>query len=358
MALWDSLVNKTNPTALAFNRMLNNKTYDAMSRYNGLLNRVLGKPSEIGGPDAKSKEIVFEKMQRTDGVKASVRFMDAAASFTYPSDGAQEYATATLAYDGDIWGEQEFLLAHGTLKHAIVHSELTIVDGDSKKGASLMDEYAQYFDASIRKELSTGILSANAPLRTSVGGIVWAIDDGGNTAGPAAVMDGATGGNASYAAYGLLDRSATANADFCPYVGASTGEFTIQTLQKGINMAAAAGGNVTVCPVGVNLYSKAQDLARSMQYVQAKGDWDSFGGKYVNLGGVDFCLEAGTNAPTSELILIDPETWVFIMNSKGFNVSFDDAPDLVASKRATIEFWAQFICRAPWKNAKLTGVTV
>lgn len=357
MALWDSLTNKTNPTALAFNRMLNNKTIDAVSRLNGLLYKILGKPQMVGR-DTKTQELRFSRVAYIDGVKQSIRHMGAVASVTYPASRNDEVATATLATNGAIWGESEFSLAHSVIKYAVPNSEWALIDGDSKKGASLMDEYAQFFEASIRKEISSSILSANAPALTTIGGIVYAIDDGGSTTGPAYVENGATGGNASYKMYGTLDRSASGNEIFCPYVGANTGEMTVPAIQKGINRAVANGGNPTVCPVGPTLYDKAQALAREYVQVNYDKEWDRFGGKYVNIGGVDFVLEGGTNAPTNVLTFIDPETWVLVLNNRLFDVTWDEARDLTAARRATVEYWIQFLCKQPAANSKLTGVTV
>jgi len=344
MALWDSLTNKTTTTALAFNRILNNKTLDAVRRRYGLMNRILGK-SDILGRDQKSQTITFERLERVDGVKKTIRFMGTAPSFTYPANTSAEIGAATVSYAEGKHGEAEFLLAHGSLHYAIPHSEVTLVDGQSKKGASLMEEYMQFFMSGIDKELSAGVLSANAPSLTAIGGIVYAVDDGI--------------ANSSYSDYGGLLRGASGNENFRSYVKTNAGEFTLELLQEGINQAVAAGGNPTICPVGTSLFGKAQQLARSYQLVTTTRDeWDTFGGKYVNLAGVDFCLEGGTNAPTDKLVLIDPTTWIFIMNSSGFKVDFHDAPWLTTSREATIEFWVQLLCKEPWKNAKIQGVTV
>lgn len=357
MPLWDSLTNKTNPTSLAFNKMLNDKTLDAISRRNGLMYLILGKPNPMGR-DEKSESLSFEKLTKTNGIRHSVRLMGAKATPTYPASISAEIATATGQHDNAIWGELEFSLAHGVLKWNVPHSELNTVSGDTVKGASLLEEYAQFFSTSLYTHLSEQILSANAPALTTIGGIVYAVDDGASQYGPAYINDDATGGNASYKMYGLLDRSIQQNAFTCPYVGASVGVLSIQAVQRAVNFAASAGGDVQIAPAGPELYGKAQDLARTYVQVSYDKKWDRFGGKYVNLGGVDFILEGGANAPTNTLAFIDPSSWVFVMNSGMFNVTWDDAPDLVASKRATVEYWAQLICKAPWKNAKLTGVTV
>jgi hypothetical protein len=109
--------------------------------------------------------------------------------------------------------------------------------------------------------------------------------------------------------------------------------------------------------VGPTLYQKAHELAQA--YVQTSYDkeWDRFGGKRVNLCGVDFVLEGGTYGPTDVLTFIDPDTWAVYMNNAGINVQFRDRNDLEDAKEAFVSLWFQALCKAPWKNSKLTGVT-
>jgi hypothetical protein len=355
MAIWDSIKDKTTVEAKAFKRSLNRKALDVLRRKNATLFRVLGKMDRLGSSDPKSTNISFERSVKCNGLKHSVLMMAAQPTFTYPTDGAQEYAAATMSYDADIAGSADFDICHGTLHVAIVNSEAKIVSGDSVRGESLMDMYQDYAIGGLDKAWSDGMLSTNAPARATIGGAVYAIDDGANASAPAGA---ATGGNASYSDYGGLLRATAANSVFGPYVKGGGGEMTIPLIQEGINYATIAGGNPTLCPVGVALFSKAQQLAQG--YVQTAYDkeWDKFGGKYVNIGGVDFALEGGANAPTNMLMFIDPTTWIWVQNSDGVKTDFHDAPWLEASGELTMEWWAQFICKAPWRNSKITGVTV
>jgi len=355
MAIWDSVTDKTNPTALAFNRSLNRKALDVLRRKNGLLFRVVGKMDPVGSKDPKSVNVSFERTEKCDGVNHSVLMMAAQPSFTYPTDGAQEYAAATMSYDADIVGRGDFALAHATLHLAIVNSEAKVVAGESKRGESLLSMYQDYAMGGLDKAWSDGMLSTTAPSRAAIGGIVYAVDDGANTSAPAGA---ATGGTAGYSAYGGLLRATAANSGFCPYVKGSGGEMTVDLIQEGINYATVAGGNVNTCPVGVALFSKAQALARGFVQTNYDKEWDKFGGKYVNIGGVDFVLEGGSNAPTSVLTFIDPTTWIWVQNSDGVKTNFHDAPWLEASGELTMEWWAQLICKAPWRNSKIVGVTV
>jgi hypothetical protein len=138
---------------------------------------------------------------------------------------------------------------------------------------------------------------------------------------------------------------------------ASIGDLTIPVIDRLQSNAILGGGNPTVSVCGATLHSKVKSLANA--YIQTTYDeqWAKFLGSYVQIGPTKFILDA--NGSNTILPFIDPETFVFVMKNKGITGSYIfDAPWLEASDAVKTEAWVGFICTAPWKNSKGTGIVV
>jgi hypothetical protein len=341
VALWNGSSLNNNVLAQVFNQLFNTKAIEIVRKENGLLYAILGKSWQ----DANSPTgVSFERLERISGNQIEVKLLGALDTITTVADGAAELATSSPAFTNNMFGSVTFDLTHYAQTKGIPSSEYNRIQGKEAKTLKYVDDVFNQVMLSIENTIGNGInaTASNGPSRTVLGN--W----------PQAVSDGVSSGETAYAVYGL-DRSDNANVDFRGSVGVSTGDLTLGKIRSLKNTIRTKGGKNQLGIAETSVFTKLQLLVEAYTEIESSQDWSQFGGEYVQYGKTRYILDQ--RAPTQQMAIIDPESWVFYQNMINFtDAGFARAPHLVAGYVLPWECYCQLICLQPSRNGKLTGI--
>lgn len=346
MALWANSAINTTATAMLFNQLWDEKSIPMVRKKNGFVYLLLGK-KEVGSTPGMPQG--WNRMKKVSGLKVEVRLLGKLDTINKTADGiATEGATVTPVNSGDYYGASTFALTHLTQTFGILHSELALIKGKEAKTANFLGEVFDRMMLSYENVLGTDLHATGAstdPTRTTLGSWNWAVSNG-------LVADSED----TYASYGGIDRSDSANADFRSVVTSSTGDLTLKKIRTNRNLVIANGGTPNCGIAGTTVYGKVQDLVEPYTHVTFDPKMSDFGSDYVGFSNIMFTMDQ--RAPTQTLGLLEPDSFAWYEQKDGNSnsgVTWD--PSRVSLSVVLFENWAQLICLCPSHNGKLTGIT-
>jgi hypothetical protein len=348
MAIWagGTTIN-SNELAMVFNRVYNKQAINIAKRRNALLYSIFGEDESGSIPlDAADK---FNRDAVITGHKVEVRLVGTLPAPAYIADGSAELATVTLSsnYDSTAFGAAEFDLAHLQWTEPIPNHELYRFAGDEAKTASYLQEIFNRVMAGYEKKIGDDLNAQNAPARGAIGGWQYA------------VSDGVTSGESSFAVYGGVDRSDSANSNYRASVRVpSGGTLTLAGIRQAQDDVYIGGGTPRLGLCEQTVYELVQSKIESFtEIIQDNSGWTKFGGTFFSYAGTKFVLDQRSNAGV--LGILDPSSFVFIYKNQGLtgpNAILPD-PSRAAAHVMPTEVWCQLVCTKPNSNAKITGIT-
>lgn len=341
MALWTaSALNKTD-IAMMFPQVITSQALELPRKKNGLLYAVLGKREKADDPKTMNK---FERSEMIAGYSIEATLMGPLRAIATVADGSAENATATPYFADNDFGGAKWDLTHFVDQQSLVNSQFDRIVGKEKKIViSFVSQVA-------RKVLLDYEQTMGQMLNGYVNSTTWTPADQSRT-----VLGSWTYAVANDNTYGTIDRTDIANIDYRSYVPDPVGDLKLSNLRDAKNNVSLSGGNANFGQCAVAQYTKIQQLIENQSYIVNQQDWQEYGGELVAYYHTNFCLDKW--APNGQIGLLDPESWRWFGQSKGFDSSFREAWWLVASNILWSQGWNGLICIQPNWNAKLTGIT-
>jgi len=330
MALWDSTSINNQRLAKVFNHVWTQKAIPMVVKKNGLVKALLG-GQEANHTSGLPK---FERSDIITGNKHEITLLGKLPTIGFVANGSAEVGTYSLSYANDYLGAATFDLAHANYKHPITSSELNQIRGNDLKGMKFMSTVQDMLMAAFEKALGQGVNSNTAPADNAIGGWQYAIDTSNS--------------------YGGINRAAAGNEDYRGVVVASGGTLTADNLQEALVGAKVNGGDPSIGVCSQTVYRRVNSLIEPYQTVEYDAEWGRMGSRFVEYAGVKFLLDS--YAPSGVLGLLDPTSWLFIMNDVAPTQGIIYHPSLEAGYILPVEAFVQFICKAPGHNAKITGI--
>jgi len=343
MAIWAGTNINSNETAMLFNQMWDRKGMAIVQKKHALAFAMLGKMDVKSTPGITN----FERTEKTSGNKVEKRLLGELYDPAEIADSAQTDAV-TLSWNTDAWGGAEWPLAHFSHTFPIPNSEVDRIRGDEAKTLSYFDEFLEMVALSYQKKWGTRLNatgSGGLHARDKFGSVPYCIEG----------VDGTWTDSADD--YGTIARDDSANADFRGQVQASVGTLTLDKIRTSTIAAEAYLGDIKVGTCGSTVYNKIHQLVEPYSVVNYDAEWTKFGGKHVEYAGVKYAYDP--DAASGYLILLDPTTWKLFMKE---NVPMTQSGIVFDfTKKGTYvlptQFWMQWLCMAPARNAIMKGIT-
>lgn len=334
MAIWNGSALNTDELTTVVNYVYNKKFIDQVKDKHGLLELVMGEPSN--NPD-KAGPKAFKKMRTWTGKNIEVKLLGNYKSIGTIADGSAEVAS-TVGQVIEKYGAAEFKPTHFNDQHWVPKSQYKRFRGNEAKTVSFIQDEYDWLMASWIQTLADGIASTNDQQRTTLGGWEYAV-----------VNDNT---------YGTINRSDAGNVDFRGYEKDSFGAFTLDALQTEYTTHKAQGGHADIMIGAATVYNLAVKAIRDEGTLVNNYGSDgkvAAGGSSFSWQGMDLILDPHTTSGV--LGLLESDTFVFYLEETGM----ENTLEVDTSKKAALMFdmdaWAAFICVMPKRNAKLNGIT-
>lgn len=346
MALWAGTSINTTALSQMFNQLWDMKGIDMVRDQNAFLYGLMGKRWEdtmgVGGV-----KVGFERRNKISGNKIEVRLLGKLDSISTVADGSSSLAAPTITYASDYWGAAVFDLTHYADTPGIPSDEWKRIKGNEAKTRNFVADRFQQIVLSLENTIGNALhgVTGSGYTRTALG--EWRH----------AVSDGVTSGESSYATYGTIDRSDSANADFRGVVSASVGNLTIPKIRTHLNNIATHYRIPDFGMGDVTTITAVQGLIDPYTQIVKNDDWKDFPGEYVQLGRTKYFIDH--RAPANVLPHFNGDTWAWYESEDGLQVDgFQKAVGVAkAGYIMNYEYWCQAICVRPQANGIMTGLT-
>lgn len=342
MAIWAGSNINSNETAMLINQLWNAKAIPMVRKKNGLLYAVLGK-GEAGSTPMSMR---FNRTSKTSGDEVQFNLLGALKTIATVADGAGETASwSGTVIPTNVFGGVTLPLQHYADAEYFPGSELDRYQGDELRTRDWIADKMNYLMLSFENTYGTALNTSTALVASRTEVCPWRHQ----------ISDGVSSGETGYTNYGV-DRSDSGNADFRGNNTVGIGDLTLAKIRTGQNTCITNGGNPTVGLAATALYGKVQQLVEAYTVVNYDEEWSKFGGAYVQFNNIKFILEQRMS--TTEIGLLDPESWVFWQKNKNFTRA-GIVPDPTKKDTSVLVWgaWQAMYCNKPNSNWLGTGVT-
>lgn len=345
MAIWaGSTYNNTNIASMT-NQVWGAKAYDVVRNQNAFLYAILGK-RWLDTNGAGGTRVNFERLHRITGYQVKTRFLGVLNTIATVADGSAELATATRVWANNYFGAAVFDLTHYAQTDAIPSNEWNRIKGKEAETSNFLAERMDQIMLSFERTLGTAI---NATVNTGFTRTVM-----GNIRH--ACSDGVTTGETTYATYGTLDRSDSANVDFRGKVTGSTGILSLEKIQTHRNTISDAYKRPDIGLGDITTITEIQGLLNGFTVIESDDEWKKFAGDYVQIGSTRYLMDGLCAA--NILYHINSDTFGIWENEMGLSTDgWMRDPNAVAGYIMPWEYWCGIFCNRPKGNGILTGIT-
>lgn len=327
------------------NQLWGAKAIDMVRDQNALWYALTGKrwleTNGVGGVQVK-----HERLNKISGYQVKLRLLGVLNSVATVADGSAELAAASRVWANNYFGAAVFDLTHYAQTDAIPSSEFNRIKGKEAETSGFVAERFNQIVLSLENTLGTAIHATTASgfARGTLGNFRHACSDG------------VSSGETSYATYGTLDRSDSANADIRGVVTPSTGILSMEKIQLHQNQIADNYRHPDIGVGDVTTITEIQGLLNGYTFIESDEDWKKFAGRYVQIGATRYLMDGKCQA--NLLYHINSDTWGLWENEMGLSTDgFFKDPNAVAGYIMPWEYWCAVICNRPKANGILTGIT-
>lgn len=320
----------TNNLSSAANKWWSRNFIPSAVRNNGIL---YGMGLIAGGPKlSPNLGNQFQMFNSLDGYQLVVRHMGETSTFTGVAD-ANQFDAVTLSENTNIFGGMLFDWAHYYFHHPMGSMSKYIINGDSARTMSWVEDNMKYVLESWLDTLDTAIMSATAPSRSAVGGLRDAVSNTGSYGG----VNRATAGNEGFASYQTTSTNLTLDdVDDCIY----------EAVKKGGRPKLAVGGKTPHKKIN-------QELRGYVLYND--NDWDRFANAdRVHFKGIAFIYDH--KGSDTDLFILDPRGLRLYIDKLASN-KLIDIPDAKGAQTVLVsDVAAQFVVGAGGWQARVDGI--